>query len=112
MGGRNNLMSMRVSSSGYIMLVSLNRACLNTYINIHTYIHTIINTYHTYIHTYINLRVLVSEKYIHTYKGIYLIGPLDLRVLKNLRTSSVYKTITPHFGCEVYMRTIYKYIVR
>jgi hypothetical protein len=36
---------------------------------------------------------LVSEKYIHTYKGIYLIGPLDLRVLKNLRTSSVYTYI-------------------
>ena len=34
-----------------------------------------------YIHTYINLRVLVSEKYIHTYRGIYMIGPLDLRVL-------------------------------
>ena len=27
---------------------------------------------------YINLRVLVSEKYIHTYRGIYMIGPLDL----------------------------------
>ena len=40
-----------------------------------------------------------------------MIGPLDLRVLKNLRTSSVYKTTTPHFGCEVYMRTtIHTYI--
>ena len=81
---------------------------MHTYIliNMQIYIYENIREYkHTYIHTYINLRVLVSEKYIHTYRGIYMIGPLDLRVLKNLRTSSVYKTITPYFGIHTYIHT-------